>query len=177
MQSFVRLVNVDLGFAPANTMTLQVFHYRDDGLAATANFFRQTLDGIRAVPGVAAAGAVSAFPLGVADLTRQSLLQLDDRPPLPPGEEPSAAVAAATTGFLDALGIPLRAGCWFDARDDAEGPAVVVINETLAQRHWTSADISTRRSSASSARSAREATAVPRVRKCSCRTRKLPTAR
>jgi len=140
LQSFVRLVNVDLGFAPANTMTLQVFHYRDDGLAATANFFRETLDGIRALPGVAAAGAVSAFPLGLADVTRERELQFDDRPPSPPGEEPSAAVTAATPGYLDALGIPLRAGRWFDARDDAERPPVVVINETLAQRHWPDSD-------------------------------------
>ena len=140
LQSFVRLVNVDLGFAPANTMTLQVFHYRDDGLAATANFFRETLDGIRALPGVAAAGAVSAFPLGRADVTRERELQFDDRPPSPPGEEPSAAVAAATPGYLEALGIPLRAGRWFDARDDAERPPVVVINETLAQQHWPDSD-------------------------------------
>ncbi len=103
LQSFVRLVNVDLGFAPANTVTLQVFHYRDDGLAATANFFRETLDGIRALPGVTAAGAVSAFPLGLADVTRQRLLQLDDRPPFPPGEEPSAAVSTATPGYLGLL--------------------------------------------------------------------------
>ena len=146
LQSFVRLVNVDLGFDPANTMALQVFHYRDDGLdrddglAATANFFRETLDGIRALPGVAGAGAVSAFPLGLADLTRESLLQLRDRAPSRPGEEPSAAVAAATPGYLDALGIPLRAGRWFDARDDAERPPVVVINETLAQQHWPDTD-------------------------------------
>ena len=140
LQSFVRLVNVDLGFAPANTVTLQVFHYRDDGLAATANFFRETLDGIRALPGVTAAGAVSAFPLGLADVTRQRLLQLDDRPPFPPGEEPSAAVSTATPGYLDAMGIPLRAGRWFDARDDAEQPSVVVINEALARQHWPDTD-------------------------------------
>ena len=72
----------------------------------------------------------------MADLTRESLLQVQDRPPSPPGEEPSAAVAAATPGYLDAMGIPLRAGRWFDARDDAEQPPVVVVNETLAQQHW-----------------------------------------
>ena len=149
LQSFVRLVNVDLGFVPANTVTLQVFHYRDDGLAATANFVRETLDGIRALPGVTAAGAVSAFPLGLADVTRQRLLQLDDRPPSPPGEEPSAAVSTTTPGYLDAMGIPLRAGRWFDPRDNAEQPPVVVINETLAQQYWPDSDAIGRRVSLS----------------------------
>ena len=36
--------------------------------------------------------------------------------------------------------IPLQAGRWFDARDDAERPPVVVINETLAQQHWPDTD-------------------------------------
>ncbi len=77
---------------------------------------------------------------GLADVTRQSLLQLDDRPPFPPGEDPSAAVSTATPGYLDAMGIPLRAGRWFDARDDAEQPSVVVINEALARQHWPDTD-------------------------------------
>ena len=146
MQSFVRLVNVDLGFAPENTAALQVFHYGEGGgTEATPNFFRETLAGIRALPGVAAAGAVSAFPLGLADLTAQSPLALHDRPPPPPGEEPSTAVSMVTPGYLDTMRIPLRAGRWFDDRDDAEGPAVAVVNETLARQHWLDGDPLTRR--------------------------------
>ncbi len=145
VQSFVRLVNVDLGFAPQNTAALQVFHYGDDGNEATPNFFRETLAGIRALPGVAAAGAVSGFPLGLADLTAESPLTLPDRPPPPPGEEPSTAVAMATPAYFETMRIPLRAGRWFDARDDAEGPAVAVINETLARQHWPDGDPLTRR--------------------------------
>ena len=145
VQSFVRLVNVDLGFAPQNTAALQVFHYGDDGTEATPNFFRETLEGIRALPGVAAAGAVSSFPLGLADLTAESPLTLHDRPPPPPGEEPSTAVAMATPAYFETMRIPLRAGRWFDARDDAEGPAVAVINETLARQHWPDGDPLTRR--------------------------------
>ena len=140
MQSFVRLVNVDLGFAPRNTVALQVFHYGEGGTEAAPNFFRETLAGIRALPGVAAAGAVSAFPLGLADLTAQSPLTLHDRPPPPPGEEPSAAVSMVTPGYLDTMRVPLRAGRWFDDRDDAEGPAVAVVNETLARQHWPDGD-------------------------------------
>ncbi len=145
LQSFVRLVNVDLGFTPRNTAMLQVFHYGDGGAEATPNFFRETLAGIRALPGVAAAGAVSAFPLGLADLSAESPLRLHDRPPPPPGEEPSAAVSMATPGYLDAMRIPLRAGRWFDERDDAEAPAVAVVNETLARQHWPDGDPITRR--------------------------------
>ena len=145
MQSFVRLVNVDLGFAPRNTAALQVFHYGEGGTEATPNFFRETLASIRALPGVTAAGAVSAFPLGLADLTAQSPLTLHDRQPPPPGEEPSTAVSMATPGYLDTMQIPLRAGRWFDERDDAEGPAVAVINETLARQHWPDGDPLARR--------------------------------
>ena len=145
VQSFVRLVNVDLGFAPQNTVALQVFHYGEDGNEATPSFFRETLEGIRALPGVAAAGAVSGFPLGLADLTAQSPLTLHDRPPPPPGEEPSTAVAMTTPAYLETKRIPLRAGRWFDERDDAERPAVAVVNETLARQHWPDGDPLTQR--------------------------------
>ena len=141
----MRLVNVDLGFAPQNTVALQVFHYGEDGNEATPSFFRETLEGIRALPGVAAAGAVSGFPLGLADLTAQSPLTLYDRPPPPPGEEPSTAVAMATPAYFETMRIPLRAGRWFDERDDAERPAVAVVNEALARQHWPDGDPLTQR--------------------------------
>ena len=147
LQSFVRLVNVDLGFAPGNAATLQAFHYADDGtgVEAAPNFYSDTLEGIRSLPGVTAAGATSAFPLGLADMTIQSPLTLHDRPPPPSGEEPTTTVSMATPGYLDAMRIPLRAGRWFDERDDAAGAAVAVVNETLARQHWPDADPITRR--------------------------------
>ena len=147
VQSFARLVNVDLGFAPANTAALQVFHYPDGrglatevGNAATANFFRQTLREIRTLPGVTGAGAVSSLPLALADVTRESTMTLHDRPPPPPGEEPSTTVSLATPGYFETMRIPLQAGRWFDERDDPAGRLVAVVNETLARQHWPEAD-------------------------------------
>ena len=147
VQSFARLVNVDLGFAPANTAALQVFHYPDGlglatevGNAATANFFRQTLREIRTLPGVTGAGAVSSLPLALADVTRESMMTLHDRPPPPPGEEPSTTVSLATPGYFETMRIPLQAGRWFDERDDTAGRLVAVVNETLARQHWPEAD-------------------------------------
>lgn len=141
LQSFARLVSVDLGFAPGNTAVLQVFAWdRQTDAGARTNFFRQTLQNVRAVPGVAAAGAVSSFPLGLADVTIETPFTIQGRPLPPPGEEPAAAVSQVTPGYFDALRVPLRAGRWFERRDDAERPRVAVINETLARRHWPEAD-------------------------------------
>ena len=141
LQSFARLVNVDLGFLPGNTVALQVFAWdRQAGDEARASFFRETLQNVRALPGVAAAGAISSFPLGLADLTVETPFTIRGRPPPPPGEEPSSAISQVTPGYFDAMRIPLRAGRRFDERDDAERPGVVVINETLARRHWPETD-------------------------------------
>ena len=141
LQSFSRLVNVDLGFAPGNAVALQVFAWnRQAGDEARVNFFRETLRGIHALPGVTAAGAISAFPLGLADVTVETPFTIHDRPPPPPGEEPSTAISQVTPGYFEAMRIPFRAGRRFDERDDAERPGVAIINETLARRHWPDAD-------------------------------------
>ena len=141
LQSFSRLVNVDLGFAPGNAVALQVFAWnRQAGDEARVNFFRETLRGIHALPGVTAAGAISAFPLGLADITVETPFTIHDRPPPPPGEEPSTAISQVTPGYFEAMRIPFRDGRRFDERDDAERPGVAIINETLARRHWPDAD-------------------------------------
>ena len=141
LQSFARLVSVDLGFAPQNAVALQVFAWdRQAGDEARASFFDETLQNIRALPGVAAAGAISSFPLGLADLTAETPFTIHDRPAPPPGEEPSSAISQVTPGYFEAMRIPLRAGRRFDERDDAERPGVAVINETLARRHWPDGD-------------------------------------
>ena len=145
VQSFARLVNVDLGFAPRNAVALQVFVDSGTAPGARVSFYRETLRDIRARPGVVAAGAVSSFPLGLADLTMVRPLTLHDRPPPPPGEALSTVVSLATPGYVEAMQLPLTNGRWFDERDDAAGPQVAVVNEVLARRHWPETDPLARR--------------------------------
>ena len=89
---------------------------------------------------MAAAGAISSFPLGLADLTVETPFTIHDRPPPPLGEEPTTAISQVTPGYFEAMRIPFRAGRRFDERDDAERPAVAVINDALARRHWPNTD-------------------------------------
>jgi putative ABC transport system permease protein len=47
---------------------------------------------------------------------------------------------AVSPGYLEAAGIPLRAGRLFDAHDDAAAPLVAVISESLAQARFAGAN-------------------------------------
>ena len=91
------------------------------------------------------AGAISGFPLGLADITVETPFTIHDRPPPPPGEVPSTPISQVTRGYFEAMRIPFRAGRRFDERDDAERPSVAIINETLARQHWPDANPLTER--------------------------------
>ena len=55
-------------------------------------------------------------------------------------EDIDAFVRIVSDGHLRAMGIPLRAGRDFTARDSLAGERVVLVNETLARRLWPGRD-------------------------------------
>ena len=57
-----------------------------------------------------------------------------------PGRSGSAEYRAATPGYFEALGIPLRRGRLFDARDTPDTPHVALVSETLVQARWPDVD-------------------------------------
>jgi putative ABC transport system permease protein len=57
-----------------------------------------------------------------------------------PGHEPTAIYIPTTSGFFEALRIPLLAGRGFDARDAATAPPVVIITRELARRYFAHVD-------------------------------------
>jgi predicted permease len=141
LRSFATLLRVDPGFRREQLLALQIFYWEDQHTAQhRIDFFDRTLRAIGDMPGVRSAGAVSAAPFLAANLDiRRSLRKLDE--PLPrPGEEPQTYIATATAGYFGTMGIPLLQGRWFDERDRAGTPAVVLINETLRRQSFADRD-------------------------------------
>ncbi len=107
IRSFERLLSVDPGFSPRHVVALQVFAWNDnttgDRLRA---FFRETLDRLRALPGVEQAGAASAMPFISANIDIRAELTLLGRPPAPPGESRGVFVTIVTPGYFHAMGVP-----------------------------------------------------------------------
>jgi len=106
--------------------------YRDD--AARTAFVQRLQENLAALPGVEHAALAWSMPIRSYNVAGD--FSIDGRPPPPPGREPVRFVNGVTPGFFETLGIRLLAGRTFSAADNAQSPAVVIINETMAHTFW-----------------------------------------
>jgi putative ABC transport system permease protein len=140
IRSFVRLLDVNPGFEPERTITMDVSlpgaRYRDG--VQRVEFFRRLIERAGALPGVQAVGAVSFLPLvGLGAATSYEVI---GEPPAVKGEELVCDVRVATNGYFKALGIPLLKGRWFNETDQNDIKNKVIINDAMARRHWPNED-------------------------------------
>ncbi|HEY1341589.1 MAG TPA: ABC transporter permease [Bryobacteraceae bacterium] len=135
--SFARLAGVDPGFQPGNVLSFEITlpssRYSTD--AARSRFFRELVERLKAVPGVRSAAAVSDVPFAGESADR-SFIHDGMSPDRFHGSPPSADHRRSTPDYFRAMGIPLRAGRFFDDHDDAAGAPVAIVNETLARSMW-----------------------------------------
>jgi len=102
--------------------------------AARSAFYEGLVSRIAQIPGVTGAGAISILPLsGNGQATSFWVL---DRPLPGQGQFPVADVRWVHWDYHAALGIPLREGRLFDARDRADAPRTVLVSEAGARVLW-----------------------------------------
>lgn len=138
-RSFVALLAVDPGFAADNVLTFKVAvaGERYDEAAARLAFYRELLAEVRAEPGVVAAGTMSVLPFGAG--VGWGRVEVEGRAAAP-DEKTVVDFRLAGPGVLEALGIPLVRGRFFDDADDPTRDPVVVVDEAFAARIWPGED-------------------------------------
>lgn len=101
-------------------------------------FYAQLLDRVRALPGVesAATGTGVLMPL----VTRSGIFSIEGKPLPPPEQRIEYPVENVSPGYFETLGIQLARGRTFDARDHADAPRAVIVNESMARLEWGDAD-------------------------------------
>jgi predicted permease len=136
LRSFVSMLDTDPGFRAQEAITASVelptARYTT-GPAASA-FFVRALDSISALPGVRAAAFGSDLPWTGYD--ENTGFSITGRPP-DRDEGPEGRYHFITAGYLAATGIPLIAGRDFSAADDSTSTPVVLVNESLARKYWS----------------------------------------
>jgi predicted permease len=137
LHSFVNVMAGDRGYEVERVlaMDLSLSGERYASAAGRAAFYRELIDGIRVLPGVAAAGAISYLPaVSPTDGPSRTVFHPADadfqRLVL---ERPVAMVRSITAGYFAAGGTAIRAG---RALTDNEPAPVAVISESLSNRLW-----------------------------------------
>ena len=137
VRSFIRLQRVTTGFDPEHVVTvgLNPPAARYPTPRQRADFYEQTVNALRAIPGVDLAGATSRLPLAPGNSSRGLNI-----PGVPANVPTGANYRTASPDYFRAMGIPLLRGRVFTDGDREDRPLVAVVSVSLAQRFWPNQD-------------------------------------
>ena len=141
IRTFVHLLRTDPGFAPERVLTAEVsLPWASYGEPRQQNaFFDELLGRVEALPGVRAAGVVSALPMTGAD--RTTGFAIEGRPEPIAAERPLSSVRLASPRYFAAMGIPLLRGRALSEADRLEAPKVAVVNAAFARRFFPGEEV------------------------------------
>lgn len=114
VRSFSRLIAVDLGFEPSAIVTLDTVTV-DPHPAVVAEYYAALLDRVRALPGVAVAGAIDEMPLSFNGTVTVAA----------GAATAGVAIRNVLPGYFEAIGLPLKAGR-LPTASDLNADAVVI---------------------------------------------------
>lgn len=136
VRSFGKLMNVNPGYDPAGVLTMQTvlptYRVSDSEQAAwVSGKSEQLLARLEALPGVRYAAISTSIPL-----QRYTVTVGVDTPDMPPESagavSPTSPQIAISPDYFHAMGTPLLAGRGFSDADNANSPAVAIVNERFA---------------------------------------------
>jgi predicted permease len=136
-KGFLRLVNMDLGYDPHQTMSLPIPVH--DGTYGTwkerAEYFEQIRARIAAMPQVVSAGiSTNATPPSNGGDTKIEIMGANE------SEKPTVRVNFISPDYFPVLRIPLAQGRVWDRVETMRGAPLAVINQTMARQYWPNGD-------------------------------------
>jgi putative ABC transport system permease protein len=142
VRTLVRLWGLDPGFNPHNVMTVQLAgpaSYKNAPAAAIRAAFRQIHEKVATTPGVHAASLhFGAHPM---EGDSEEYFWFVGRPrPAHQSDLPMALEYIVEPDYFKVMGIQLKRGRLFTAADDEHSAAVVVVDETLADKYFPGQD-------------------------------------
>ena len=130
IRSFVKVLDVNLGFNPERVASMRVDADQQFKTQQEANaYYDEVLRRARSIPGVVSAGITDSLPLG---RNRSWGVGVKGRT-FERGKNPVGFVRVVSDGYIAAMGIPIRAGRDFSPHDGATDDPVILINETMAR--------------------------------------------
>ena len=129
LRSFQQAEHVDPGFRSDHVLAT---YLRNNDSRAGRFFFPELVERTSQLPGVSAAALGKGMP-GV--YSPSATLVFSDRPN-DPLNVPIVEACWISSDFFNAIGARLVNGRFFTLHDDANAPAVVIVNQALAESYW-----------------------------------------
>jgi putative ABC transport system permease protein len=149
INSLLRVMLPSPGFDPANVLTMTVLFPATGGKYLEKSpgkpierispkvtaYHRQLIEGVSALPGVESVGMITMLPpLGAGGRT----FSIVGHPA--PDKGPFVGFNEVSPSYFRTMKIPLKKGRYFDERDTANAPWVVIISETTANQYFANED-------------------------------------
>jgi putative ABC transport system permease protein len=140
-QSFMRLAALDLGFDPANVLTVDISRLdqsRYSTYAARQRAVDDLVTGLERLPGVQSAAAVLNRPFAHGVIGWDCAVLLEGQADVDATwlKNPIVNFEAVTPGYFQAMGVHLERGRDFSSTDRAAAPLVAILSDNLAARLW-----------------------------------------
>ncbi|HEY6189219.1 MAG TPA: ABC transporter permease [Pyrinomonadaceae bacterium] len=139
INSFMRLQQVNPGFEPDHilTVSLPLPALKYPKVEQAANFHKEMLRRVQALPGIKSASISTGLPLEGGE-TNDFKLEIR---PTPPGKSDDVAeFMSISPEYFHTLSIPLLKGRYLTEQDDANAAPVMVISEAMAKRYFPGED-------------------------------------
>jgi len=137
LRSFLRVLDVDLGFQPSHAAAISISYDDGNDPVKRGVILQQVIRRVEQIPGVETAGITDSLPMstnrswGIApkgwDFKKQ-------------GELPDTFVYVVTPGYLHAIGMRIVAGRDLTWDDTNKTLGAVIVNETVARHIWPGQD-------------------------------------
>jgi putative ABC transport system permease protein len=105
---------------------------------AAAAFHQKLIERVASLPGARSAGVINFLPLQQWGFNGG--IAIEGQGPYEPGREPLAEFRSISPDYFRAMSVPLISGRFFTAQDQGNSAPVVIVNQTLAQRHLPGQD-------------------------------------
>ena len=139
INSFARLLRVNLGFRPQHViafrLALAASRYPDP--AHQVAFFQLLLERVATLPGVRSVGMGENLPISGQGMTSPVIIQ---GRPAPSGERVIVQQSVVDPGYFRTMGIRLEKGRSFREQDNAEAPPVVLVNQAFVRQFFPGED-------------------------------------
>jgi predicted permease len=140
VRTFAGLRRVNPGFNAKNVLTIKtaMSGERYASTAQVADLIRQATERIEALPGVQFAGATITLPTDAPEVDLP--FNIEGRAPKDGKWEGDEQWRFVSAHYMEALGVPLLRGRFFDRRDTGNSARVAIVNERFAKKYFPNQD-------------------------------------